>query len=157
MSTDGDRFSSDEIRALNAVLDEIVPPSADGKLPGAGEVGVADYIQTHTLRQSPELEPLIKQGLATLDAIARRREPRGFCALSPVPRAEALAELESSSPGFVSSLIFPTYLGYYQHPRVLAALGLGTNPPHPTGYQMEPNDLKLLDAVRRRAKFFRDC
>ena len=50
-----------------------------------------------------------------------------------------------------------TYTGYYQHPRVLEALGLETRPPHPTGYPTIEGDLTLLDAVRGRARMYREC
>ena len=29
---------------LEAILDELIPPSEDGKIPGAGAVGVADFL-----------------------------------------------------------------------------------------------------------------
>jgi len=31
---------------LDAILDELVPPSNDGKIPGAGALGVADFLPT---------------------------------------------------------------------------------------------------------------
>jgi hypothetical protein len=40
---------------------------------------------------------------------------------------------------------------------VLTALGLEARPPHPAGYAIEPNDLSLLDPVRRRAELYRRC
>ncbi|HUI24603.1 MAG TPA: hypothetical protein VL403_00860, partial [Candidatus Kryptonia bacterium] len=49
-----------------------------------------------------------------------------------------------------------TCAGYCQHARVVEALGLEARPPHPQGYQMEPNDLTLLDDVRRCPKRYRD-
>ena len=36
------RFSEDERRALSSVLDEIIPPSNDGRFPGAGELGLGN-------------------------------------------------------------------------------------------------------------------
>jgi len=38
-------FSADEQRVLASVLDEIIPPSSDGRLPGAGELGLVSYIE----------------------------------------------------------------------------------------------------------------
>ena len=40
--TSGSGFSSEQERALAGVLDEIIPPSRDGALPGAGELGPRD-------------------------------------------------------------------------------------------------------------------
>lgn len=148
------RFSDDETRTLASVLDEIIPPS--GKMPGAGALGLVRHIE-QTVQQSPELKPVIAQGLAAADQLARSRNAECFAALSKDQKVEVLRELESSMPAFLSSLIFPTYIGYYQHPRVGAALGLGGHAPHPQGYTMEPNDLSLLDPVRRRGKRYREC
>ena len=59
--------------------------------------------------------------------------------------------------GFLPVLLFQTYQGYYQIPAVLAALGLPPRPPHPKGYEIEPNDLELLEPVRAREKMYREC
>lgn len=59
--------------------------------------------------------------------------------------------------GFVLPLMVHVCAGYYQHARVVEALGLEARAPHPKGYEMEPNDLSLLDAVRRRPKLYREC
>jgi hypothetical protein len=58
--------------------------------------------------------------------------------------------------GFVQSLTFPLYIAYYQHPRVLEALGREARPPHPEGYEIEPFDPSLLEPVRRRPKLYRE-
>jgi hypothetical protein len=144
-------FTEDENRVLASVLDEIIPPSNDGRLPGAGQLGVADYIDV-ALQKAPDLRSMIAQGLSALDNLARRRNAPGFAALSREDKLRLLHE-----QAFVLPLTFHTYAGYYQHARVVEALGLEALPPHPKGYQMEPNDLTLLDAVRRRPKLYREC
>ncbi len=143
-------FTEDEQRTLASVLDEIIPPSVDGRLPGAGQIGVASYVEV-ALQKTPALKAMVAQGLADLDQLARRQHAAGFAAL---PRAEKLRLLNEQ--GFILPLTIHTYAGYYQHARVIAALGLEARPPHPQGYDMEPNDLTLLDAVRRRPKLYRD-
>ncbi len=148
-------FSEQEQRTLAAVLDEIIPPNADRKMPGAGAIGVARFIEDTTLRQSPETLPIVQKGLAAADELAFSRKATPFAALSPKDRLDVLRELESTTPSFLSSLIFPTFLGYYQSPAVGIALGIGSDPPHPKGYSMEPFDLALLDSVRRRPKLYR--
>jgi hypothetical protein len=79
------------------------------------------------------------------------RYDRCFAALARPERQALLAE-----QSFVFPLTLHTYVGYYQTPEVVAALGLETRPPHPQGYAMEPNDLSLLDVVRR-GQFYREC
>ena len=143
-------FSEDEQRVLASVLDELIPPRDDGRLPGAGELGLASYIE-QALQQAPMLQPMIVQGLAELDSLARRRHGHGFPALSKLEKVALLNE-----QSFLFPLILQLYTGYYQHPRVVGALGLDARPPHPQGYAMEPNDFTLLDVVRRRPKGYRD-
>jgi hypothetical protein len=147
-------FSDEERRTLTKVLDEVIPHDDDRKLPGAGEVGVADYIE-QVLQRTPDLRPVVTQGLSTLAAIAGGRNPRGFEALPREDRLEVLNELSSTEPGFLPILTFHASLGYYQQAQVIAALGMEPHPPHPKGYEMEANDLTLLEPVRRRKKLYR--
>ena len=57
---------------------------------------------------------------------------------------------------FVLPLTLHAYTAYYQQRRVIEALGREARPPHPRGYEMEPNDLSLLEPVRHRPKLYRD-
>jgi hypothetical protein len=144
-------FTPNVERALASVLDEIIPPSDDGRLPGAGELGVVRYIE-NVVQKTPDLGPVIAKGLSALDDFAVRRGSQGFAALARREKREVLNELATSEPAFLPTLIFHTYAGYYQHDRVFEALGLEPRPPHPKGYEMEPNDLTLLTPVRQRGK-----
>jgi hypothetical protein len=144
-------FSEDQMHLLACVLDEIIPPSTDGRFPGAGQLGLARYID-EAMQKTPELRSMIAQGLTDLDNLARSRKTTDFAALSKADKLQLLNE-----QGFVLPLAFQTYIVYYQQARVVAALGLEARPPHPKGYEMAPNDLTLLDAVRRSPKRYRDC
>lgn len=144
-------FSEDQKRVLTSVLDEIIPPSADGRLPGAGQLGLAGYV-VEAVQKMPELAAMVAQGLSDLDDQARRRNAASFAALSREDKLQLLNEWS-----FVLPLTLHTFTGYYQQARVVEALGLQARAPHPNGYQMEPNDLSLLDAVRRRPKLYREC
>ena len=150
--TNDSGFSSHEARALASVLDEIIPPSGDGRLPGAGEVGLVRYIEQH----APELRPTIVQGLSALDELAHGRGAGDFAALSREDKLEALNQVATAQPAFLPGLILQCYVGYYQNDRVLEGLGLEPRPPYPEGYKLEPTDLGLLDGVRRRNKLYRD-
>jgi hypothetical protein len=145
------RLSAEEKHVLASVLDEIIPPSGDGRFPGAGQIGLVSYVE-EALENTPELRSAVANGLSELDALARRRTAADFAAL---PREEKVQLLNEWS--FVLPLTLHACAGYYQHPRVVAALGLEPRPPHPQGYEMEPNDLSLLDGVRRRPKLYREC
>jgi len=140
--------------ALAAVLDAIIPRSPDGRLPGAGELGLVRGIE----QQLGAMVAFTARSLDALDALARERGARGFAAIAPEQRADVLNAHASSDPGFLPGLIFQTYSAYYQHPRVHEALGLEPRPPHPKGYALEQPDLDaLLAPVRARAKLYRDA
>lgn len=156
MSDTSPLLSTEQERALSAVLDEIVPPGADGRMPGAGELGIARHI-ARVMSEDAGLRSVVVQGLAALGELARALGFPSFDALPGPRRLGLLNQLESTAPAFLPSLIYNTFVGYYQHPRVSEALGIGADPPHPKGYTMPPNDLSLLEPVRRRGKIYREC
>lgn len=139
-------FSDQETRTLSSVLDEIIPPSTDGNLPGAGEVGLVDFI-ADAVEKAPDLRPAIMEGISALG---------DFTGLAKDEKTRALNELATTAPAFLPGLTFQIYLGYYQHPRVLEGLGLPPRPPHPEGYELETGDLGLLNPVRARPKLYRE-
>ena len=63
--------------------------------------------------------------------------------------------LAAAEDCFPPALVLHVLGAYYQHPRVLSALGLDPRPPHPDGYRMAPDDLALLEPVRRRPRMYR--
>ena len=148
-------FSEDQSHALSCVLDQIIPPSAEANMPGAGEIGLVAYIERE-LEKSPDLLPTLEAGLAAIDELARGRGAQNFATLPMPQRAELLEELTATQPGFLPSLIFHTFVGYYQNAQVVGALGIDTHPPYPNGYEVELGDLSLLDAVKSRPKMFRE-
>ena len=154
--TSGPGFSRDAERLLASVLDEIIPPSDDGKFPGAGALGLAGFVERN-LQGTPELRPVIEQGLSALEELAKSRGARGFAALPRRDKRDVLRELAATQPAFVPGLILHTYAGYYQNSRVIEALGLEPRPPYPEGYELEAGDLTLLEPVRRRPKMYREC
>jgi hypothetical protein len=155
MSGPGDAsFSDEQVLTLSAVLNALIPPSDDGRFPGAGELGLSGHVE-QAMKQTPGLGPVIEQGLSSADELARNRSAEGFAALSAPDRVEVLNEIGAAQPAFLPSLILTASAGYYQNARVVEALGLEARPPFPEGYEMEPNDLSLLDEVRQRPKLFR--
>jgi len=144
-------LSVEQRQALAGVLDEIIPPSVDGRLPGAGQLGIGE-----ALAQKPELAGVLAGGLAGLDSIARRRGAAGFLALPAGERRGVLDEVGVMAPAFLPALIGATFIAYYQEARVREALGLESRPPFPLGYAVEQTDFSLLDPVRRRSPFYRE-
>ena len=109
------------------------------------------------MRRTPEMELAIVPGLDDAETQARDRHGRAFAELSDEQQRALVQVLETAHPALIPTLTFLTYVAYYQHPDVIAALGLEPRPPHPKGYEMAPNDLSLLDPVRRRGKRYRDA
>jgi hypothetical protein len=144
-----------EVRSaiLDRVLDLIVPPSADGRLPGAAALGVPEYL----VANAPDALAVLCRELDSLEARARERFAHGFSALDAAQRQSLVDEARAQDPAFMSRLALETVTCYYQHDRVLEALGLETRPPYPQGFQVIAGDLTLLGPVRRRGKLYRDA
>lgn len=143
--------SPEEERGLAAILDTLIPPSEDGRLPGAGELGLARYVA----ERAPELRALIAAGLADLDARAGSRGAATFASLAAAERTELLAAFAAEDALLLPALVFHAYGGYYQQRAVVEALGLEHRPPYPQGFPMEPTDTSRLEGVRRRGRRFR--
>ena len=155
MSDEAQGFTAEQEDILRALLDEVIPPSPDGRLPGAGALDLIGHV-ARTVRQTPMLAPVVQYGLSAIAELAGTRSPDGWAGLARAERSALLAEFAAGDQLFMPALLFLAYSGYYQHPRVVEALGLEARPPHPKGYAMEAFDTTLLDAVRRRGKIYRD-
>jgi hypothetical protein len=149
-------FDADVRRALACLLDLVIPRSRDGRMPGAGELGIAAQIERVAQRDAG-LKAAVSAGIAELEAEALRRGSDGFVALSAAERQAALKEVATAQPGFLPGLVFHTYVAYYQDGRALAGLGLAPQPPFPKGHALEPFDEALLEPARRRGKLYRDA
>jgi hypothetical protein len=147
-------FSADEKLALSVVLDGIIPPSTDGRFPGAGTLGLEGRVED-ALCSAPELKAMIASSLGELARMGREVDGRGLQALSGEQQARLLGELANGEHAVPPVLILQVFACYYQHPRVLEILGVEARPPHPDGYQMKENDYSLLEPVRNRAPMYR--
>jgi len=148
-------LSTAQQRTLACVLDGLIPPGNDGRLPGAGQLGLGTHIE-EALRANPDLGLVIPPGLAAADEMARGHGADGFADLSQNQQLEVLTQIEPAQPAFIPTMMFHLCIAYYQHPAVLEGLGLEPRPPHPDGYEMGPDDLTLLEPVRRRGRIYRD-
>jgi hypothetical protein len=144
-------LTTGERAALACVLDAIIPPSADGRMPGAGAAGIAAHVEA-VLRTLPDLHAMVLEGLRDLDTQARQQHDRSFVEIGADERAALVA-----MQGFSYALVPHAYVGYYQQDRVLEAIGIDPRPPHPEGYAVPPSDLSLLEPVKARGPGYRDC
>ncbi len=138
---------------LDLVLNMIVPPSADGRMPGAAEVGVPAYL----VAEAADALPLLRQELEQLERRSRERYARGYAELGEGERKDLIAEMRAQASAFMQRLAMETLACYYQHARVLEGLGREARPPYPKGYQVVQGDLSLLEPVRARGKIYRDA
>lgn len=143
----------DEMRALTGVLNAILPASADGQLPAAGDLGIATSLR----EKLADAWPMIARSLDACETAARARGAEHLSALAQEDAAAVLEQVAAEAPAFLDSMIFHAYAAYYVHPRVVEALGLETRPPYPGGYQLEPGDLGLLERVQNGPRRYREC
>jgi hypothetical protein len=144
-------LSRERMRTLASVLDLIIPPSLDGRLPGAGELGLGMKIAAAAASQS-----VIETALESLETKARERGASGFSTLASDARQAVLDEVARDVPTLMPELVAQSIVGYYQDMRVWEAIGLEPRPPYPDGYALPDTDLSILDGVRKRPPFYRE-
>ncbi len=138
---------------ISAVLDRLIP--SQGDMPGAGEVGTADYLD-EIVAGSTQLARLFTHGLQDIE-IAASRLGSDFGELSDAQQDETLRGAETDDPEFFDVLIRHTYNGYYSNPRIVELLGLDPKPPQPRGNRVERGDLSSLEVVVERGQAYRDA
>ncbi len=132
---------------IDALLDQIIPASADGKVPGAGQLGVAGFV----LRTAGD-DPALHQMLDRAQALTEAGNPLD---------AALVQRLEADFPQAFTTLQRLTYMGYYSRADVRPLFGLSALPVHPKGYDVPEESPELLEAltapVKARGGIFRDC
>jgi hypothetical protein len=146
-------FAAAQRELLVRVLNCLVP--AAGAFPGAGDLGVASYLD-RVVGPSAALKRLFAQGLVQITLSSQAQYAHPFTAL-PEGQCEAvLRHVEATAPEFFEALVTHTYSGYYSHPTIVRLLGL-EGPPQPRGYHLEPLELSLLDNTKQRQPIYRQA
>jgi hypothetical protein len=146
-------FHEAQRATLQCLLDMIVPASADGRLPSAADVGVDTHLRLH----AADAIPALCDELDAVDAAARREHGAAFAALPQADRQALVDVLRARDARFLRRLAVEAVTCYYQHDRVLEAIGLEPRPPFPKGYQVHAGDLSLLEPVRQRGRIWREA
>ena len=150
-------WSEAESRLLRALLDRLVPASADGRVPAAGALGTAGHLADRA-SADPSLAALFRHTLARAAALA---EARGadFDALDAASRDDVVKALERDAPEAFAALVRHTYMGYYSRADVRSLFGLSPRPTQPEGYVVPDDDAgemaALLAPVRARGRRYR--
>ena len=147
-------FAAAQRELLVSVLNRIVP-AADA-FPGAGDLGVASYID-RVVGQSTALRRLFAQGLVQITLMSQTQYARPFTMLLEEQRDAVLRQVETMAPEFFEVLVTHTYSGYYSHPTIVRLLGMEGRPPQPRGHHLEPLDLSLLDNIKQRQPIYRQA
>ena len=150
-------WSEAEARLLNDLLDEIVPASADRRVPAAGALGVAAFL-AEKAAGNPELLASLRSLLARAEARADSRGAR-LEGLDRDERVAVVEALEREMPEAFAALIRHTYMGYYSRADVRPHFGLSGRPTQPEGYELpedDPDELAdMLAPVRARGRCYR--
>ena len=147
-------FTAAQRELLVSVLNRVVP--AAGAFPGAGDLGVASYVD-RVVRQSATLKRLFAQGLVQIILTSQAQYAQPFTTLLEGQRDAVLHHVETTAPEFFEALVTHTYSGYYSHPAIVRLLGMEGRPPQPRGYHLEPLDLSLLDNIKKRQPIYRQA
>lgn len=146
-------WTDDEAALLIAILDEIIPPSHDGRVPGAGQLGVAEFLPSATAYARDPVG-------AIRQVLAHVQEQGELVDASRDRRVAMLQRTEADRPDAFATLIQLTYMGYYARPDTRPLFGVGAHPVHPGGYDVAPDGAaeiaELTAPVRNRGKAYRD-
>lgn len=119
-------LSPAEWRAADTALARILPSE---KGPGAREAGCVNFLDKSLLHEDAHLAPLVRAGLAGLDAVAAARHPGAVFAALPPPEQDAvLAGLARGElPGWPAE---PPPRAFFEVLRLEALLGFLCDPRH---------------------------
>ena len=138
---------------MKCVLDLVIPPN--GELPGAGELGLVAYID-QIIGKSTELKQMVCDALSQIEIISTSCFMKEFERLVEEQQIKVLCQFERQEPKIMETLVRHTYHGYYSNSRILNHLDVGSKPPQPMGYNIEPGDFTLLGKVKNRGRIYRE-
>ena len=137
-----------ECRDLRRLAALMVPASAAYGVPGADDEAIFGDI-LHSLGRD-------RDGVRTALAMLREISGSDFAGLDEAKAEAAAMTLLGREGPVITALGRAVLQCYYRDDRVLRALGIEPRPPFPTGRMVEQGDWSLLDAVRGRARMWRD-
>ena len=155
--TDIHPWSEDQGQLLTGLLDEIVPASADGRVPAAGALGIADFLAGKA-SADPAFAASLREVLSHAAALAEARSAN-FDDLDAAGRIAVVEALEQEAADAFTALLWHTYMGYYSRADVRPHFGLSDRPTQPEGYELpedDPDELAdMLAPVRARGRCYR--
>ena len=149
-------WSESEREILRLVLDALIPPSADGRIPSGGLPEVVAFLAAAERYADAPVASVRR----LLDCL-RKQGGEEFAALSDGERVAALERVEAAAGEDFTTLTRLAYMGYYSRADVRRALGLNAAPAHPGGYEVAPDGeerlAELTAPVRERGRAYREA
>ena len=145
-------FSPAQRSLLTGVINRIIP--ANGKLPGAGTLGIAAFIED-SASATPSLTRLFNPGLAHTALQPVTHSPPRLQSRPVTAKDDLLRTIEAAGPVFFDQLVLQTYNGYYTSPEVFEIIGYAAPKLAPPGAHPELLDVSLLDQQRDREPFWK--
>ena len=136
---------------LTALLDALIPSDAQRNLPSAADVGFVAFASKRGMYSR------LVEVLEWIDRAAPERFSAAFESLNSSSTLELVTDRTCVLWKSINDVLLCVVQCYYQHPTVVAAIGLEPRPPFPLGFQVEDGDLLLLEPVYLRGKFYRDA
>ena len=150
VNLDFDVLNHEQERTLMALLNLIIPPSEDGKMPGAADVDFLTYLHKE------DLFPCTNEELLFINKVSHEVYNQDFSALSESKQKQLIDKLPNKLSKFLTWLTSQVIHCYYQDDEVLRAIGLAARTLSPEGHFLEEGDLALLEPVYQRGKFYKD-
>lgn len=131
----GIAFTATQVDVLNAISDQIIPPS--GGFPAPSDVDVVSFFAKYIAPEGvqPKWFPFIaerdfREKLDNLGA--------NFVALTAREKTDALRHIERTDPLYFSRLRDMVYYAYYSRPRVVDAINANLKAGHDLRYAPQP-------------------
>lgn len=142
-----------QTETLSLILNDVIPPSADGHVPGAGNAGVASFLQQAT-PYDPDPARVVLTVIETVLEIAD-----DFSSQSPQDRIDVITRVEAQHPQIFERFLRLTYMGYYSQAELRPLFGVAAEPVHPSGYPVPPESPRMMAdltaPVRARGAVYR--
>lgn len=142
-------YTDKEQNTLGALVDMIIPASAEYNVPGAGDETILNDI----LGAAAPHHDAISLALGILEELAGGT---GFADLPDADRSAAAEAFRAAQPEIAGLIAVLTAQCYYRDDRVMHSLDMEARPPFPKGFEVAQGDWSLLDPVRAREKFYRE-
>jgi hypothetical protein len=94
----------------------------------------------------------VEPGLQAIREAGLAEDPGGLAGMTLEERAKLVEAKAASLPFLMVGLLRYVYPAYYQHARVLEAIGEPPRPPFPEGFDVEATDPELMERLLARRR-----